>query len=50
MLTIFDMGALQGVCQGEREGGVASGFHGFEGAAEAGEGADWICGVDLQGR
>ena len=39
----FNVGALQGVCKGEGESGVSSRFHGFEGAAEAGEGADWIC-------
>ena len=33
---------FQGVCKGEGESGVSSRFHGFEGAAEAGEGADWI--------
>ena len=40
--TLFDVSGLQGVCEGEGESGVSSRFHGFEGAAEAGEGADWI--------
>ena len=42
--------AFQGVCEGEGESGVSGGFHGLEGAAETGEGADRIRGVDLQGR
>ena len=39
---------LQGVCEGEGESGVSGGFHGLEGAAETGEGADWVRGLDLQ--
>ena len=39
---------LQGVCEGEGESGVSGGFHGLEGAAEAGEGVDWVRGLDLQ--
>ena len=39
---------FQGVCEGEGESGVSGGFHGFEGAAETGEGADWVRGLDLQ--
>ena len=38
---------LQGVRKGEGESGVASRLHGFEGAAEVGEGAHRLCGVDL---
>ena len=49
-LKYFHKYSLQGVCEGEGESGVSGGFHGLEGAAEAGEGADWVRGVDLQGR
>ena len=38
---------IQGVREGEGESGVASRLHGFEGAAEVGEGAHRLCGVDL---
>ena len=48
MSTIFDVGGFQGVCKGEGESGVSGGFHGLEGAAETGEGADWVRGLDLQ--
>ena len=47
-LKYFHKYSLQGVCEGEGESGVSGGFHGLEGAAEAGEGADWVRGLDLQ--
>ena len=46
--NIFAKKCAQGVCEGEGASWVTGGFHGFEGAAEAGEGADRICGLDLQ--
>ena len=39
---------LQGVRKGEGESGVASRLHGFEGAAEVGEGAHRLRRLDLQ--
>ena len=48
--NIFAKKCAQGVCEGEGASWVTGGFHGSEGAAEAGEGADRICGLDLQGR
>ena len=47
-LKYFHKYSLQGVCEGEGESGVSGGFHGLEGAAEAGEGVDWVRGLDLQ--
>ena len=38
---------IQGVREGEGESGVASRLHGFEGAAEVGEGAHRLRGLDL---
>ena len=38
---------IQGVRKGEGESGVSSRLHGFEGAAEVGEGAHRLCGLDL---